>query len=308
MEPLNQRQGFLVSAIVHLTLLMILISHPPSPRLLDTLQGESSDKTAKVFLPPAEVLKRMAPTPRQAPRPAPPPPTPAPTDPKLKDRISIGPPVDVRQKGPLVLRKEDDLTAVPKGQPDAVPTPAPAPAAQAREAGGAPEVPGSSGLRLPPGLLEGLQRGNDGSKGRPGPPGPSIASSLKSLDQRLARDARLGLPTGTGQNLAGLFFDPQGADFTSWVNHFKNEVYRNWIMPPSVLMGFRGHVDIVFVVERNGTISDLRIEKSSGTPALDKAAQNALEGSRFLPLPSDFGPPRVTMQVGFYYNEGPQGS
>jgi len=27
-----------------------------------------------------------------------------------------------------------------------------------------------------------------------------------------------------------------------------------------------------------------------------------------MPLPDDYGPPRVTMQVTFFYNEAPQGS
>jgi protein TonB len=105
-----------------------------------------------------------------------------------------------------------------------------------------------------------------------------------------------------------LFFDPQGADFTLWVNHFKNEVYRNWIVPQPALMGFRGHVDFEFTVERDGSLSSLRMVKSSGTPALDRAAHNALQNSRFLALPSDYGPPQIQMQVSFFYNEGPQGS
>ena len=113
---------------------------------------------------------------------------------------------------------------------------------------------------------------------------------------------------GTGQNLAGLYFDPQGADFTLWINTFKNEVYRNWIVPQAALFGFRGHVDFVFTVERNGSMSGLRMLKSSGTTSLDRAAQNALTSSRLLPLPDDYGPPRVTMQVTFFYNEAPQGS
>ena len=50
----------------------------------------------------------------------------------------------------------------------------------------------------------------------------------------MQRDAQLGLPTGTGHNMGGLMFDPQGADFTVWVNRFKNEVYRNWIVPEPV--------------------------------------------------------------------------
>jgi outer membrane biosynthesis protein TonB len=48
--------------------------------------------------------------------------------------------------------------------------------------------------------------------------------------------------------------------------------------------------------------------KSSGTPSLDRAAQFALTSSHWQPLPDDYGPPRVTMQVAFYYNEAPQGS
>jgi protein TonB len=287
---------------------MILVSNPPTSRPFGpSLEDTPPEKVGRVFLPPAEVLRRLVPAP-------PPPvpaarPTPPPASPKLKDRISIGPPVNARQKGPLILRREDDLTQVPKGEPDAAPTPAQAAPAETRQAGGgSPQVPGREGLRLPPGIGRDLARGSEGSTGRPGPEGPSIASSLRNLDERLQRDARLGLPTGTGQKLHGLFFDPQGADFTSWINHFKNEVYRNWIVPTPALMGFKGHVDFEFTVERDGSVSSLRLLKSSGTPALDKAAQNALQGGRFLPLPSDFGPPRVTMQVGFYYNEAPQGT
>jgi TonB family protein len=131
---------------------------------------------------------------------------------------------------------------------------------------------------------------------------------VDGLSRRLERDAQLGLPTGTGQNLGGLYFDPQGADFTLWINTFKNEVYRNWLMPQTAQFGFRGHVDFEFTVERDGSMTALRMLKSSGTASLDRAAQNALTGSRWLPLPDDYGPPRVRMQVTFFYNEAPQGS
>ena len=121
----------------------------------------------------------------------------------------------------------------------------------------------------------------------------------------LAAASARGLPSGTlqQQGTSPLLFDDQGADFTAWINHFKNEVYRNWIVPPSVSMGARGQVSIEFVVERSGAMSGLRILQSSGTPALDRAARNALLGSRFLALPSDFRPDQVLMQVTFFYNE-----
>ena len=104
-----------------------------------------------------------------------------------------------------------------------------------------------------------------------------------------------------------LFFDPQGADFTAWINHFKNEVYRNWVVPQSALFGYaKGHVSFEFIVERDGRMSVLRMTESSGTPAFDRAAQNALRSSRFLALPADFAPASLTLQVTFYYSEEPK--
>jgi protein TonB len=322
-QRFDQRQGFLVSAIVHLTLLMLLIAHRPAPRKPDEIDPNTLERKDLVFLPPASVLRQLVPTPPPGaqPRPIPiPAPTPLPAQvrPQTKDRISVGPPSDLRMKGPMILRREDDLTKVPKGQPSLPPpgaptppralaTPAP-PAEVAQKGGGSPETPGREGLRLPPGLGGQMTRGDEGRRARPGALGPQIAGAVDGLTRRLERDARLGLPTGTGQNLGGLYFDPQGADFTLWINTFKNEVYRNWIVPQTALFGFRGHVDFEFTVERNGSMSALRMLKSSGTTSLDRAAQNALTGSRFLPLPDEYGPPRVTMQATFFYNEAPQGS
>jgi TonB family protein len=305
-DAFNQRQGFLVSAIVHLLIMMVLVSRPaPRKAAPETESLSPKERRQAVFLPPPEVLKQLVPMP--APRPTPVVPRPAPTPPPAgKDRISIGPPSSERAKGPLLLRKEDDLTKVPKGQPSVAPPVSPS-EAQAARAGGAPETTGTEGLRLPPGLI-GSQQAANGSKGRPGPPGPSIASSLQNLDRHLQEAGQLGLPTGTGQQMGPLFFDPQGADFTLWIQRFKEEVYHNWIAPQPALLGMRGHVDFEMTVERDGSISDLKVLKSAGNQALDRAARNALLGSRLLPLPADYRPPRVTMQVTFFYNEQPQGS
>jgi TonB family protein len=312
-ERIDTRQGFLISALAHLGIIMLVASRPVTAPKSESQKPEEAPRVAqRVFLPPPSVLRQVVPIPppaTAAPRPAPPAPTPAP---QTKDRMSIGPPVDARQKGPLILRREDDLTQVPKGRPDAVPEaatpppPAVTPPDPARAAG--VDRTGTPGLRLPPGLGQDLPRGTEGSPGKPGESRPSIANSLRTLDQRLRTSGPIGLESGTGRQMGPLFFDPQGADFTAWVNHFKNEVYRNWIVPQPALMGFRGHVDLEMTVERDGSLSNVRILKSTGTQALDRAAQNALVGSRFLPLPSDFAPERVTIQVTFFYNEAPAGS
>jgi len=317
-QRFNQRQGFLVSAILHLTILMILISHPPTPRRPDEIDPSTLERKNLVYLPPAAEIRKLLPQQRRPT--AAPTPAPAPTPPPAnqKNRISIGPPSDVRQKE-LILRREDDLTKVPKGErtPPAtpappMPTPQPTPVATAQNLAVPEKVEektGREGLKLPPGLTGQTPSGQEARKPLVGPMGPAISRAVDGVTQRALRDSRAGIPTGTGQNLSGLQFDPQGADFTLWVNRFKDEVYRNWNIPEAANLGAaRGHVDFEFTVERDGTMSSLRMEKSSGTSSLDKAAEFALRGSRLLPLPDDYGPPRITMHVTFHYNDYPQGS
>jgi protein TonB len=296
---------------------MILVSADPEifePRELEPTELERREV---VFLPPPEVLRQLAPPPAAVPRPpaAPTPPPPAASeDPTKKDRISVGPPSELRRKGPMILRREDDLTKVRKGQPTlppagspATPTPTPEPKVAQGESD-TPETPGREGLRLPPGLMGPPRpQGDDGSRLRQGTLGSAVDEAVDDATRRLSRDARLGLPTGTGQSIEGLRFDPRGADFTVWINDFKNQVYRNWNVPQAALF-YRGHVDFEFTVERDGSLSSLRMLKSSGTSSFDRAARNSLTASRFKSLPDDYGPPRVTMQVTFYYNEGPRGS
>ncbi|HXY41566.1 MAG TPA: energy transducer TonB [Vicinamibacteria bacterium] len=326
MRRFDQRQGFLVSAAIHLALLTMLILHPPIGRHSTSVDPATLERNPRVFLPPATVLRRLVPlAPRAAvPRPAatPVPVVPVPTAPPQvakKDRISVGPPSDLHAKGPMILRRDDDLTKVAKGTPQARPAlPAPAPAAPTPappQTARVDERPGREGLKLPPGLLGQGVSGEEGQRklAGPTPTGTSLDRALErevdQLARRQQRNAQLGIPTGTGQNLGGLYFDAQGADFTQWVQRFKDEVYRNWIVPQAALWGAaRGHVDFEFTVERNGTVSSLRLLKTSGTASLDRAAQNALTSSRYLPLPADYGPPRLTIQVSFYYGESPRES
>jgi TonB family protein len=312
----DQRQGFLVSALAHMVILMSLASHPRVSGSKDTAPSPAPGAAERrVFLPPPAALRKLmpAPPPRAA-RPVPlvpvPRATPPPPPPEGKDKMSIG--AD-RAKGPVILKKDEEISAA-KGRPNATqatpPPPAPTtPSSEAvAKAGDRVETPQAPGFRLPPGVAGELPRGQDGSRKGAGPRPASVASSVEDIVKRMDESGPHGLPSGTGQQMGGLFFDPEGADFTLWINHFKNEVYRNWIMPQPALMGFRGHVDIEFTVERDGSMSNMHLEKSAGQPALDRAAQNALAGSRFLSLPADFRPQRVTIHVSFLYNEGPSGS
>jgi TonB family protein len=290
-----QRRGFLVSALVHLTVLTVLVARPQrDARLVEPSGASVSPSTARVFLPPAEELRRLLA------RPTPPPPSSA------KDRISVGPPSAERSQGPLVLRRDDDLTAIPKGTAGAVatpPSPAPGPVTRAPAARSAEvrETPRALGLTLPPGFGRLPSGDRESPRGEPLPPISLESAARDYVARRFGDGGPRGLPSGTGKQMGPLFFDPEGADFTEWINHFKDEVYRNWIVPQSALLGFKGDVDLAFVVARDGTLLDLTLERSSGTPALDRAARYAISGSRLLPLPADYGPNQITMRVRFIY-------
>ena len=317
----SERIGFAASALIHVMVLLSLaqlrLNRPIEPPV--ETPGPPPEPIARIRFPPPEVLRPPGPAAVRPPAPARvPAPAPRPTPrPEGKDRVSIGGPAPVRQRGPLVLRRDEDLTRnVARGRPDApdrtaspAPTPRPEPARAEAAPSAAPPAAappstlvadGAADLPLAPSPPPaGTATGAPSSV----PPGPSIAGSLRNLEERIAGGDVRGLSTGTGQQMGSLFFDPQGADFTAWANHFKNEVYRNWIVPPSVSMGVRGHVEIEFRIERDGTMSALRVVRSSGTQSLDRAAVNALRGSRLLPLPADYRPDNLDIMVTFFYNE-----
>ena len=57
---------------------------------------------------------------------------------------------------------------------------------------------------------------------------------------------------------------------------------------------------VSFSIKPDGTISDVKVSKSSGNDAYDYAAKTAAEGaSPFPPLPKDFGKPQLTVTVEF---------
>jgi protein TonB len=296
----SRRQGFLLSALVHVIMVTLLIRTaimPAAKPVEASKPAAPATPRRTVFLPPAAQLRRLMPAPK--PRPAVPPaarPTPPPPRQEARDRISIGAPSQLRTDR-LLLERDRDLSSAPaaKGRPGPM-APSPSPAVNASNE----PVPGEARVpATPPPAVAG--RG-EAPLVAPRPGERSIASSLRNFEQRLGEMGGGGVSGVAGQQMGPLFFDPEGADFTAWINHFKNEVYRNWIVPQAALFGAaRGHVDFSFTVARDGSVAEIKLLKSSGTAALDRAAANALMGARLLPLPSDYRPDQVTMQISFYY-------
>lgn len=290
--------GLLVSVTVHIALMMLLLSVPVRRPLPSPPEPVPTEAPRVVVVVPPETLREMRTVESHPAVPATPPPRSA------RDRISVGGPSAYRQKGPLELKRDEDLTKnVARGVPEpgetlepSRPPGAPQPRSSGDDAAG--------GLPLPSFLTTPAPAPR---RSRTGPRSSGLGESLRELDRRLGAAGPLGLESGTGHQMGPLFFDPQGADFTQWYNHFRTDVYRNWIVPYAVLM-YGGEVQFEMTVERDGRVSRLHMVQSTGNAALDRSAQNALIASRFLPLPADFGPPSVLMRVSFIYSARPSGS
>jgi TonB family protein len=129
------------------------------------------------------------------------------------------------------------------------------------------------------------------------------ASQVQTLPHNAERVPRNS--SGQENRIGALYFDPLGADFTAWVKQFKNETYRNWILPQAVSKGAQGCTQIQFTVSQGGHIASLHVTEPSGEKALDRAAEIALRKSNFLRLPADYPAQSVAVEVAFFYNSEP---
>jgi TonB family protein len=84
----------------------------------------------------------------------------------------------------------------------------------------------------------------------------------------------------------------------------QKRVEKNWKVPATQsIIGKKGLVAICFVVNKDGSISDIKISHSSGDEYLDKLAIDAIRTSNPLPpLPTEVTIPRISGVFQFFYN------
>jgi TonB family protein len=284
----------LVSVLAHVSLLAILFQIQPKEKKA----VEQPPLSRRAFLLPPN----LAPPPliaRAEPQP-PPPPRPVATPPPEKSaRISIGEASDKRAEE-LRLERDRDIgrrgtkVAQQQAQPEES-----IPESERRAGKGNGEDAERSGLPTPLGPSGPTSRADDSRLTSPS--GGLLSASTRSVERAIREKREMSQMEVPGYQMGPLFFDPEGSDFTRWINHFKSEVYRNWMIPEPARLGIRGQVGIEFTVERGGKITRITMLSSSGTLALDRAASNALQGSELLPLPDDYPAGSVTMRVTFVY-------
>jgi TonB family protein len=98
-------------------------------------------------------------------------------------------------------------------------------------------------------------------------------------------------------------FDTKGFPLGDYARLIIDRIKGNWSIP-SNLRNSQGRSTLVFFIEKDGQVWDLRIVGSSGSSSLDSAAQQAIWISRpFPPLPTGFPGKQVGAKFVFSYNE-----
>ena len=172
------------------------------------------------------------------------------------------------------LRGGAEVAAVPKPEPEK-----PKIVKPVEEA---PPPPSSKALVLP-------------SKEKKKPPAPPAApqkpaASSTAIASSGAESARPGSAAAAGApgdvGIGGATFDQPDFNYSYYVERMLVTIGTNWFKPA---LSSPASPMIRFRIQRDGTISEAEVERSSGLPFVDRAALRAvLASSPLPPLPSEF--------------------
>jgi TonB family protein len=110
----------------------------------------------------------------------------------------------------------------------------------------------------------------------------------------------------TGAGEAGIGFGDAafGDRYATYVNAITRAISNNWLKSMVDTRVQRApRVYLTFVIGRDGTVSSVEVQQSSGIPSLDRSAQRAVLASNPLPpLPADYRGGNVNVTFYFEYS------
>ncbi|HEK85051.1 MAG TPA: TonB C-terminal domain-containing protein [Candidatus Aminicenantes bacterium] len=128
---------------------------------------------------------------------------------------------------------------------------------------------------------------------KPAPAGSTTGGGGSGIGGGGGSGLRIGVGEGPGGGFGGGYGDSLGTasfPYAYYLQIIIDRVSSNWFTAINNLDLSGEYQSIVyFRIQKNGQISDLKIEQSSGLPALDLSARRAVElAAPFPPLPRDF--------------------
>ena len=117
-----------------------------------------------------------------------------------------------------------------------------------------------------------------------------------------ARGLGAGLTFGGGGGAAGEIDISKDFCCREYLDTLTQQIASHWNKDQKA----SGVATLKFTIQRDGTITNITIEQSSGTSYLDRIARNALEDTRQLPpLPAAYTLPTLIIHLKFPYNGTP---
>ncbi|HVA00676.1 MAG TPA: TonB family protein [Terriglobia bacterium] len=149
-------------------------------------------------------------------------------------------------------------------------------------------------------------------------PGQEIQQSLRAAAQNPGSGPAMG-PGDSGYQLQNInpnfstagpiiLSDTRGVNFGPYLARVVYIVRRNWyaVIPESARLGEKGRVALVFEIVKDGSVPQLRLLASSGSPPLDTAALASIRASNpFPPLPQQFTGKHLVLEFIYFYNLQP---
>jgi TonB family protein len=130
---------------------------------------------------------------------------------------------------------------------------------------------------------------------------PSTGAEIKTGPARVDTPNAAEVPFGGlasggggtgGVRIEGDFCCPE------YIETMKSLIYRNWDRK----LGAAGLVEIKFSIRRDGMLTNVAVEKTSGNPLLDlESRRSVLATQRIPPLPDRYTPPTLTVYLIFEY-------
>ncbi|NOZ84355.1 MAG: energy transducer TonB [Epsilonproteobacteria bacterium] len=115
-----------------------------------------------------------------------------------------------------------------------------------------------------------------------------------------------GIKTGSGsfKREAAVSIATKDYRYASYMAHIKRQVESVWIYPEEAIeKGETGVLFLFFVINRNGSLKNIKLINSSGREILDNAAINALKDAAPFPaLPKRLNIDRLKVYASFQYN------
>jgi TonB family protein len=131
-------------------------------------------------------------------------------------------------------------------------------------------------------------RSNTPTKGKEIEKGSAVA-------QTNAKGQGFGLSSGGGG--AGGYLEVSDFCCPEYLATMRSQILRNW----DSRQGAVGLVHLRFVIQRDGRIADISVERSSGVQTLDLFARRALMLTKLPPLPAAYTEPALAVHLMFEY-------